>query len=77
MPSAKRKLKTGDIVSIDTGVQLDGYFGDSAITVPVGEMNESVKRLLKVTEESRWSWRSTRCGRETGCSIFAGRWRSM
>ena len=52
MPSAKRKLKQGDILSIDTGVQLDGYFGDSAVTVPVGEVNESVKRLLKVTEES-------------------------
>ena len=36
MPSAKRVLKKGDIVSIDTGVQLDGYFGDSAMTVPVG-----------------------------------------
>jgi methionyl aminopeptidase len=52
MPSAKRKLKSGDIVSIDTGVLLDGYYGDSAITVAVGEVNESVKRLLKVTEES-------------------------
>jgi methionyl aminopeptidase len=52
MPSAKRKLKQGDIVSIDTGVQLDGYFGDSAVTVAVGEVNDSVKRLLKVTEES-------------------------
>src|SRR5579862_958019 len=46
MPSAKRKLKKGDIVSIDTGVQLDGYFGDSAITVPVGEISDSAKRLL-------------------------------
>lgn len=52
MPSAKRKLKTGDIVSIDTGVQLNGYFGDSAVTVAIGEVNDSVKRLLKVTEES-------------------------
>jgi methionyl aminopeptidase len=52
MPSAKRKLKTGDIVSIDTGVSLDGYYGDSALTVPVGEISDSVKRLLKVTEES-------------------------
>lgn len=52
MPSAKRKLRAGDIVSIDTGVQLEGYFGDSAVTVPVGEVNDSVKRLLKVTEES-------------------------
>lgn len=52
MPSAKRKLKPGDIVSIDTGVQLDGYFGDSAVTVAIGEVNDSVKRLLKVTEAS-------------------------
>lgn len=52
MPSAKRKLKAGDIVSIDTGVLLNGYYGDSAITVAVGPVNDSVKRLLKVTEES-------------------------
>lgn len=52
MPSAKRVLRSGDIVSIDTGVQLDGYYGDSAITVAVGEVNDEVKRLLKVTEDS-------------------------
>lgn len=52
MPSAKRKLKSGDIISLDTGVQLDGYYGDSALTVAVGDVNDSVKRLLKVTEES-------------------------
>jgi len=52
MPSGRRKLNKGDIVSIDTGVQLDGYYGDSAVTVAVGEVNDSVKRLLKVTEES-------------------------
>ncbi len=52
MPSAKRRLKAGDIISLDTGVQLDGYYGDSAITVAVGEVNDSVKRLLKITEES-------------------------
>ncbi|MBV8550672.1 MAG: type I methionyl aminopeptidase [Acidobacteriaceae bacterium] len=52
MPSARRKLKSGDIVSIDTGVQLDGYYGDSAVTVAIGEVNDSVKRLLAVTEES-------------------------
>jgi methionyl aminopeptidase len=52
MPSAKRKLKAGDIVSIDTGVQLNGYYGDSAVTVAIGEVNDSVKRLLTVTEES-------------------------
>ncbi len=52
MPSSKRVLKKGDLVSIDTGVELDGYFGDSAYTVSVGEPNESVKKLLKVTEDS-------------------------
>lgn len=52
MPSAKRVLKSGDIVSIDTGVCLDGYFGDSAVTIPVGEVSDEVKRLLRVTSES-------------------------
>lgn len=52
MPSSKRRLNKGDIVSIDTGVQLNGYYGDSAVTVAVGEVNDSVKRLLVVTEES-------------------------
>jgi len=52
MPNAKRLLKSGDIVSIDTGVKLDGYYGDSAITVPVGEVSEETKKLLEVTRES-------------------------
>lgn len=52
MPSVKTVLKPGDIISIDTGVQLDGYYGDSAVTVPVGEVAEETRRLLKVTEES-------------------------
>jgi methionyl aminopeptidase len=52
MPSQKRVLKSGDIVSIDTGVQLNGYYGDSAITVAIGEISEETKRLLEVTRES-------------------------
>jgi methionyl aminopeptidase len=52
MPSQKRILKSGDIVSIDTGVQLNGYYGDSAITVPVGEISEETRRLIEVTRES-------------------------
>ena len=53
IPNEKRVLKAGDIVSIDCGVVLDGYYGDSAITVPVGDgQNETVKMLIKVTEES-------------------------
>ncbi len=52
MPSAKRVLKAGDIISIDTGVELNGYYGDAAITVPVGEVNGRVQRLLEVTREA-------------------------
>jgi methionyl aminopeptidase len=48
----KRKLKEGDIVSIDVGTNLHGYFGDSAITLPVGEVNPEAKRLLEVTEKA-------------------------
>ncbi len=52
IPSDRRILKEGDILSLDTGVILDGYYGDSAITVPVGAISESAQRLLKVTEEA-------------------------
>src|ERR1044071_5116118 len=52
MPNPKRVLKSGDIVSLDTGVKLDGYYGDSAITVPIGEISEETKKLLQVTQES-------------------------
>ena len=52
MPSLKRILKRGDIVSIDTGVKLDGYFGDSAVTVPVGEISAQTRKLLEVTQEA-------------------------
>jgi methionyl aminopeptidase len=52
MPSQKRVLKNGDIVSIDTGVQLNGYYGDSAVTVAVGDITEETRRLLDVTRES-------------------------
>ena len=48
----KRKLKEGDIVSIDVGTNLHGYFGDAAITLPVGEVNPEAKRLLEVTEKA-------------------------
>jgi methionyl aminopeptidase len=53
IPSEKRVLKDGDIVSIDCGVVLDGYYGDSAITVPVGNtLAPDLKKLLDVTETS-------------------------
>ncbi|HVO61237.1 MAG TPA: type I methionyl aminopeptidase [Terriglobales bacterium] len=52
IPSEKRMLKAGDIVSIDCGVVLDGYYGDAAITVPVVEVTPDVQKLLEVTEAS-------------------------
>ncbi len=53
IPSEKRVLKEGDIVSIDCGAVLDGYYGDAAITVPVGgEVKPELQKLLAVTEES-------------------------
>jgi methionyl aminopeptidase len=52
IPSPQRKLREGDIVSIDFGMEVDGYFGDSAVTVPVGNIKPELKRLLDVTRES-------------------------
>ncbi len=52
IPSTSVILKHGDIVSIDLGVVYDGYIGDAAITVPVGEITEEAKRLLEVTEKA-------------------------
>ncbi len=53
IPSPKRVLKQGDVVSVDFGVFVDGYCGDAAITVPVGEkIAPETARLLEVTERS-------------------------
>jgi methionyl aminopeptidase len=49
---SRRELVEGDVVSIDLGVLLDGFFGDSAVTVPVGRVSERAADLLRVTEES-------------------------
>ena len=51
MPSKQRRLKEGDIISLDFGVVLDGYYGDGAVTAPVGEIAEEAARLCAVTEE--------------------------
>lgn len=51
IPSEKR-LEEGDIVSVDLGVLLDGYYGDAAITVPVNDTDDKAKRLLEVTQDS-------------------------
>ncbi len=52
IPSSKRVLKDGDIVSLDFGVKLEGYFTDAAITVPVGTIDETNQRLLEVTKRA-------------------------
>src|SRR2546425_7731308 len=52
IPSPKRKLREGDIVSIDFGMEVDGYYADSAVTVPVGKIRPEVQKLLDVTRES-------------------------
>jgi methionyl aminopeptidase len=52
IPSATRKLREGDIISLDFGVELDGYFGDAAVTVPVGKVKPELETLLRVTRES-------------------------
>jgi methionyl aminopeptidase len=51
----KRLLADGDIVSLDFGVILDGFFGDAAVTLPVGEIGAKAQRLLTVTEESLYA----------------------
>src|SRR6185503_6380466 len=52
IPSTKRTLKNGDVVGLDFGVVFDGFFGDSAVTVAIGEIPPEVQNLLKVTEQS-------------------------
>ena len=49
-----RALREGDIISIDCGAVLDGWHGDAAITVAVGQVPEAAGELLRVTEESMW-----------------------
>ncbi len=50
-----RRLKAGDVVSIDFGVRYDGYFGDAAITVAVGEVSDLAQRLIATTEEALYA----------------------
>ena len=52
IPSPKKVLKEGDIIGLDFGVVLDGYFGDAAVTVPVGRISREARELLSVTRES-------------------------
>ncbi len=52
IPSASRRLEEGDIISLDFGVEYKGYYGDAAVTVPVGKIQPEQEKLLRVTRES-------------------------
>lgn len=54
IPRKSKILEDGDIVSLDIATRYDGYVGDTAVTVPVGEVSEEIKRLLKISEQSVW-----------------------
>ncbi len=51
IPSTRRVLKFGDVVGLDFGVIYDGYYGDSAMTVPIGDISPELEQLLKITEQ--------------------------
>lgn len=52
IPSAQTKLSEGDIISIDFGVKYEGFYGDAAVTVPVGRVSPESEKLIRVTSES-------------------------
>jgi methionyl aminopeptidase len=52
IPAASRRLKDGDIVGLDFGAIVDGYYADAAVTLPVGEVSEAARRLIDVTREA-------------------------
>src|SRR3954469_3436731 len=64
IPSGRRVLTEGNAISIDVGASVDGYFGDSAITLPVGRVSEEAATLLRVTEEALY--RAIECVRPGG-----------
>ena len=67
IPSGGRTLREGDIVGLDFGAIVEGYYGDAAITVPVGKVSEKAQRLLEATERSLWEGiRQVRAGNRVG-----------
>jgi methionyl aminopeptidase len=64
IPSAAKVLRDGDIISIDCGAIVEGWHGDAAVTVPVGEIDAELRRLLEVCEEALW--RGLAAGRAGG-----------
>jgi methionyl aminopeptidase len=67
IPSAKRVLKDGDIITVDIGVYYGGFHTDSAWSYPVGRISAEAKRLLEVTEASLWAGiKETKIGNHIG-----------
>ncbi len=67
LPSGDRALVSGDIVSLDFGAYYNGYYGDAAITVPVGDISEDAARLIRVTEQGLYDGiREARAGNRLG-----------
>ncbi len=50
-----RRLRSGDVVSVDCGAILDGWHGDSAVTIPVGDVSDEAAQLLRVCEDALWA----------------------
>ena len=55
IPSRKRILKEGDLLKIDVGVEMEGYYSDSAVSVPVGTVRPELQQLARVTEEALYA----------------------
>ncbi|UWZ60170.1 type I methionyl aminopeptidase [Dactylosporangium aurantiacum] len=55
IPSPRQVLRAGDLISIDCGAELDGWHGDAAITVGVGEISNDLRRLVTVAEDAMWA----------------------
>ncbi len=55
IPSGTLRIKNADIVKIDLGVVLDSFYGDAAVTIPVGDVTQSAARLIEVTERSLYA----------------------
>jgi len=50
IPSSKKRLQEGDIIGVDVGAIVEGYYGDAAVTLPVGQISDEASRLIRVTE---------------------------
>ena len=70
IPSGRRVLNEGDVISIDVGASLNGYYGDSAMTLPVGQVSEEAATLLRITEEALY--KAIECVRPGGRSSDIG-----